>query len=101
MTYEGSGTQAEEEAAAAKALAKGRIAAPKPEKQDPLLAVQQQSEAELRQANSAVEVTDTAQQAVAQLGGAGSVQGAEENSKPAAKGTGALAEASEAAGSKL
>ena len=56
-TYEGSGTQAEEEAA----IAKHKILPSKALKQDPLLVVQQQSEAELRQANKQVEITDTAQ----------------------------------------
>ena len=53
-TYEGSGSQAEEEAAVAK-----HKAAPKA-KADPLLAVQQQSEDELRAVNKQVETTDTA-----------------------------------------
>lgn len=67
-TYEGSGSQAEQEAAVAKG-----VAAPTPEKKDPLLAVQQQSEAELAKANKQVEVTDTAQEAASALGAAGNV----------------------------
>lgn len=95
-TYEGSGSQAEEEAAVAKG-----VAAPKADKKDPLLVVQQQSEAELATANKQVEVTDTAQEAVATLGGAGNVQAAEENAKAPAKGAGMLAEANAGKGSKL
>lgn len=75
-TYEGSGNLAEEERKAAK---HGVPIAPT--KQDPLLVVQQQSEAELQKANKQVEVTDTAQEAAAALGVAGNVQTAEDNAK--------------------
>jgi hypothetical protein len=96
-TYEGSGAQAEEEAA----VAKHKRAPPKPATPDPLMAVQQQSEVELRQADKQVETTETAQQATAALGGAASPKPAEDASKTPTKGEGMLAETDAANGSKL
>ena len=65
-----------------------------------MLAVQQQSEAELAQANQQIEVTETAQQAAAQLGGPANIAAVQESAVTVA-GAGVLVESDLAQGSKL
>ena len=96
-TYEGSGKQAEEETARFKKRPGATAAVVK---RDPLLAVQQQSEAELAQANQQIEVTETAQQAAAQLGGPANIAAVQESAVTVA-GAGVLVESDLAQGSKL
>ena len=65
-----------------------------------MLAVQQQSEAELAQANQQVEVTETAQQAATQLGGPANIAAVQESAVTVA-GAGVLLDSGLAQGSKL
>ena len=95
-TYEGSGTQADQEAAVSKGLAAAVPLAP-----DALAAVQKQSEAELTEANKQVERTDCAQEAAARLGTDGNIQTAEDNANaPAEAGQAAAGKAAKEATAK-